>query len=66
MSNYLKKIMDTVWSDGGLNTGPLGDQTTFDHSNTRLVPYSDPTVHSTLDVECFGVKCFTDMIQIKF
>ena len=25
-------------------TGPFGNQTTLDHSNTRLVQYSDPTV----------------------
>ena len=25
-----------------LNNGPFGDQTTFDHINSRLVQYSDP------------------------
>ena len=37
------------YSDHHLNTGPLGDQTTFDHLNTRLVRYSDP--HCTVDLK---------------
>ena len=37
-----------------LNTGPFCDQTTFNHSNTRLVGYSDP--HST---GLFGIQITT-------
>ena len=41
-SKHLNNEPSLVWySNGGLNTGPIGDRTTFDHFNTWLVWYSD-------------------------
>ena len=34
--------MVVQYSDHHLNNGPFGDLTTFNHSNTQLVRYSDP------------------------
>ena len=42
IANFHLSDTDVRYSNGIQNNGPFGDRTTFDHSNTRLVRYSDP------------------------
>ena len=50
------------YSDHHLDTGPFGNQTTFDHSNTKLVQYSDlycPTENKNVNAQ--NKKPFTKL-----
>ena len=46
------------YSGHGLNNEPFGNRTTLDHSNTKLIRYSDPHCKCFSTITCKLVKYY--------